>query len=244
MHRSFYFLFFLLMVPLASVAAQCGQRDVSGRWAITFGESSTRLLMDVKQSGNEISGMARTELQSNFGLAYGDDNFKGHISGDKIDFFIRRDSPTFTINEEFNGVFDADGRISGKASIVAFDGNLKVPWTSDRPMKCLFKPITKLGVKHTGPGSAQAGVPFIVASPNNIPLPFGQTTGVSNITWDGGPDHPYAEVWLKVDNADEAKVLEQGKGTMPVQIAVGRTYKYILTDAGTTLATVTVRFLR
>jgi hypothetical protein len=243
MHKSFYFLFFLLMVLPASVAAQCGQRDVSGRWAITFGEGSTSLLMDIKQSGNAISGMARTELSNNFDFAYGD-NLKGQVTGDTIDFNIRRDSPKYTVNESFQGVFGQDGRITGKALIVAFDANIKVTWSSDRPMRCLYKPITKLGVKHTDPGGAQAGVPFIVASPNNIRLAFGQTTGVTNIIWDGGPDHPYAEVWLKVDNADETKVLEQGKGTIPVQIAAGRTYKYILTDAGTTLATVTVRFLQ
>src|SRR3982751_5481447 len=108
MHKLFYFLFFLLMVLTASVAAQCGQRDVSGKWAITFGEGSTRLLMDLKQSGNEISGMVQTELSIKFGFKY-EDNIKGHISSYKIDFLIRRDAPTFTINEEFNGVFDADG---------------------------------------------------------------------------------------------------------------------------------------
>jgi len=47
---------------------------------------------------------------------------------------------------------------------------------------------------------------------------------------------------LKVVDQDEAKVLERGKGTLPASIAVGHTYVYILTDAGTTLATVTVRF--
>ena len=67
---------------------------------------------------------------------------------------------------------------------------------------------------------------------------------MTTIAWDGGKDHPYAEVWVRVDNEDEKKLLEQGRGTLPVTVVPGKTYVYILTDAGTTLATITVRFQR
>jgi hypothetical protein len=231
------FLLSCLVLPPA-VAAQCGQWDVSGRWEISFGEGSSPLYLDLK-GGGEISGRAQTAVSNNFGFT-NSENLKGKVSGDKIDFTIERISPTYTVREEFHGVIDGDGRITGKAFIAAFDGNLNVQWRSNRPMRCLAKAVTKLGVKHTDP-SAQ-GAPFIVAAPNNIALPFGQTTGITTIVWDGGKDHPYAEVWMKVDNQDETKILEQGKGTLQQAIAVGRTYTYILTDAGTTLATVTVRF--
>ena len=55
------------------------------------------------------------------------------------------------------------------------------------------------------------------------------------------PDHPYAEVWMSVDGGDETKVVEQGKGTRQMTVEPGKTYKYILTDAGQQLGTTTVK---
>ncbi len=77
-------------------------------------------------------------------------------------------------------------------------------------------------------------VPWIVAKP-------GQTPGTKTLTWDGGPDHPYAEVWVKVDDQDEKFVVEKGKGTREVTVEPGNTYLYILTDSGKQLATVSVQ---
>jgi hypothetical protein len=208
-----------------------------------FAEGSTRLHLTIKQSGNVITGKAQTEVSNNYDFQDGA-NIKGEVSGDQIEFSIERENSKYKLTEIFHGAFDEDGRISGKVLLVAFDGNVNVPWRSDRAMKCLYKPVTKLGTKHSDPAPAQTGAPYIVAVPNNIRLPFGQTAAVSNITWDAGPDHPYAEVWVKVDGRDETKVLEKGKGTLPVQIIAGSTYVYILTDDGTTLATVTVQFRR
>ena len=80
-------------------------------------------------------------------------------------------------------------------------------------------------------------VPGIVASQVVFPIPF-QATGFVVLTWDGGPDHPYAEVWVRVNDGDETFVVEQGKGGRQVQVERGRRYLYILTDAGNTLSTV------
>ena len=71
-------------------------------------------------------------------------------------------------------------------------------------------------------------------------IPTGQT-GQTVLTWDGGKDHPYAEVWVKVDDGDETFVVEQGKGSRQVTVEPGRTYLYILSDAGKRLAAVTVK---
>lgn len=238
------FLFLITGLFPFAVAAQCGQRDVSGRWAITLGESSTPIQMDVKQAGNRITGMARTTVSNNWGLEYGD-NLTGEVTGDKIYFLVKHKSPSFTLNEEFKGTFAADGRITGTASIVAIDANLTVAWRSDRAMKCLFKPATGLGVKRTAPNTAPASTPkppWLTAAPNNLALPFNVPVPPVVLAWDAGKDHPYAELWVKVDNQSEKKVLERGAGTLSVTAERGRNYVYILTDAGTTLATVNVRF--
>jgi hypothetical protein len=234
---------YLLLPPV--VAAQCGQRDVSGRWSVLLGEYKTAERLDIKQAGTEISGTADTNNQIDLGF---EDRVevKGHVTGDKIRFeIVRTDSKKLgevTVSESFDGVFASDGTITGKANIFALAGRVSVDWTSDRPMTCLHKTVGSLGVKHTDT-TAQAG-PWITAAPNNMILPFGQTAGVTYLTWDAGKDHPYAEVWVKVNDQPETKVLEQGNGTLPASIVAGNTYVYILTDAGTTLATVTVRFGR
>jgi hypothetical protein len=81
-------------------------------------------------------------------------------------------------------------------------------------------------------------VPGIVASQMVFPGGRFQPAGFVVLTWDGGPDHPYAEVWVKVDGGDETFVVEQGKGGLQVTVVRGRSYEYILTDAGKTLSTV------
>jgi len=47
-------------------------------------------------------------------------------------------------------------------------------------------------------------------------------------------------VWVKVNDADETFIVEQGKGTRGVTVEPGKTYLFILEDAGQRLATVTV----
>ena len=87
---------------------------------------------------------------------------------------------------------------------------------------------------------AQAQVPSITAAPNPALAPAGQASGTTTLVWDGGGDHPYAEVWQQVDNNDETFVVESGKGTRQMPIEVGKTYIFKLSDAGELLASVTV----
>ena len=111
-------------------------------------------------------------------------------------------------------------------------------------MRCLSRKVGSLGVKRTNSdnsGAASTVTPWITAAPNNIILPFGIAVGQTTIAWDGGANHPYAEIWVKLEGQNETKLLEQARGTLPVTVERGRTYLYILTDAGMTLATVTVR---
>jgi len=110
-------------------------------------------------------------------------------------------------------------------------------------MKCRYKTVHRLGTNPTTtttpttPTTTPTTViaPMITASQ---PIPV---TGQVVLTCDGGKDHPYAEVWVKVDDGDETFIVEQGKGARQVTVEPGKTYLYILADAGKRLATVTVK---
>jgi hypothetical protein len=80
-------------------------------------------------------------------------------------------------------------------------------------------------------------VPGIIASQVIYP-DASNRLGFVVLTWDAGHDHPYAEVWYKVNNSDDIFLVELGKGSRQVPAERGRLYTYILTDAGKTLATV------
>jgi len=87
---------------------------------------------------------------------------------------------------------------------------------------------------------AQAQVPSITAAPNPALVPAGQASGTTTLSWDGGGEHPYAEIWQQVDNNAETFVVESGKGTRQMTVEVGKTYIFKLSDAGELLASVTV----
>ena len=60
------------------------------------------------------------------------------------------------------------------------------------------------------------------------------------LTWDGGPDHPNAEVWVKFGNSRErVLVVKQPKGGQQIQAQRGQMYTYVLMDGRTVLATTT-----
>lgn len=64
--------------------------------------------------------------------------------------------------------------------------------------------------------------------------------GFTILTWDSGPDHPYAEVWFSIGGPGVPPVflVEQGKGSRQIPVERGKYYIYKLTDAGKTLAEV------
>lgn len=88
------------------------------------------------------------------------------------------------------------------------------------------------------------GPPYIFASPSTVIAKPGETFGYAVILWDGGPSHPYAEIWRSVDGGAAEFLLEKGKGETGARIDVGRTHTFILTDSGETLGTVTVNGVR
>jgi len=88
--------------------------------------------------------------------------------------------------------------------------------------------------------------PTIRANPPSVNIPPDQTQGKTTLTWDAGANHPYAEIWVSVDNADPVPLFEmrgdtQGKGSLEVTVEKGKRHHYILTDNAVELATVPVR---
>ena len=82
--------------------------------------------------------------------------------------------------------------------------------------------------------------PFITAAPAEVIVAAGQSQGQTTLTWDGGATHAYAEVWVKVGDGSETFIVEQGKGQREVTVERGKSYLFILTDAGERLATISV----
>ena len=82
--------------------------------------------------------------------------------------------------------------------------------------------------------------PYIYALSNPVVIPSGQTRGTVTLVWDGGKDHPYAEVWVRVDQNDETFIVEQGKGTRNAQVELGKSYEFKLSDSNVLLASVRV----
>jgi hypothetical protein len=82
--------------------------------------------------------------------------------------------------------------------------------------------------------------PFIVADNNPVVIPGGQTSGTVFLEWDGGTAHPYAEVWVRVDQNDETFIVEQGRGSRNVTVELGKNYEFKLSDSNVLLASVKV----
>src|ERR1051326_3243524 len=68
--------------------------------------------------------------------------------------------------------------------------------------------------------------PFIIADNNPVVVPAGQTSGTVTLEWDGGKDHPYAEVWVRVDQNDETFIVEQGRGSRNATVELGKNYEF------------------
>lgn len=252
-------LLFASILPLFALPAeaQCTRWDVNGEWDVVISDlgNQKHRLEVVQTGGGSVSGEAR----GFYGAGIGE--ILGTLKGDELTFSINWKSavpllPNKANTEAFKGKIRADGKIEGGAVLLSdktFDFN-NHNWTSSRPMKCLdkFDPTHKLKVKPLPPPGAESKAPgppeeaklpdppYIFAAPNVVTLKPGELIGHTTLIWDAGPDHPYAEVWLKINDADEKFVLEKGKGQLAVDLTKGRTYTYILTDSGKTLATVSL----
>ena len=244
----FVFTAVLALLP-ASGQAQCSNWNAGGQFYIYQDRLEKAILVTLKQNGTYLSGTASTKIggRSVAGMAH------GTLEGDN--FSIQIAWP-----DNLTGVYK--GRIlpTGKMNGGTYDrSNPKIQqaWRTEEPLKCApaapakpFKITSKITLPPSPPPIRRSGkarpakpapppppmkVPGIVASQVIFEPPY--PTGFVILTWDGGPDHPYAEVWVKVGEGDETFVVEQGKGERRVTVERNKTYLYILTDAGKTLST-------
>jgi hypothetical protein len=90
------------------------------------------------------------------------------------------------------------------------------------------------------PGQAPAKDSFVVAS-RAVFSPAFAPVGSAVLTWDAGPGHPNAELWVSYNGSRERTVVaKQPKGAQQAQVQRGFVYTYILMDGRNVLATTTV----
>ena len=258
----------LTLLP-SSVSAQCAQWEVGGRWSIQ--QSTIVVHFDLQRNGIVVTGKAnytQAGQETKFLGAvvkggdsvvhYGDvdgtstgNSFTVHVYWDNhksIGVYTGRISPSGKIEGEVYGEErpSVKGQWYSRSSMSCVPVHVAAPPPPPAPhgirksAKAQVGATDNVPVATVGPTATAGTAPMIRAMPANS---FGlqKTNGRTTLTWDGGKNHPYAELWVKIDGADEKFVVEQGKGTRDVTIEHGKTYVYILTDSGTTLATVTLK---
>lgn len=221
----------VLAVLAVAASAQCTQWDGSGEWnmEVTSGPRKGYVArVSFRQAGKNISG---TVVGSGLGEAKVSN---GSFDGDKFGVYLLWDGKDAQGSnvEIFAGMIGTNGLIKGTATLFG-DRSGKAEWSSSRAMKCSGRSIRGTG---RAPTAGSPSVPHVIAF--NKP---GQPAGTRTLSWDAGPGHPYAELWVKVGNEDEIFVVEQGKGTRQVTVEPGKEYLYILTDAGKRLATAAIK---
>jgi hypothetical protein len=232
----------LLVWMPAPVAAQCAKWDASGTWEIKQQGLKYGILVTLQQNGRALNGYAHISTNKHYGPV----NADGVIDGDDLTLQIFWQDGSVGV---YNAKFLPSGRLDG-TGYEKKTPNITHMWHSQNPLKCGAaqqvstakspqpppKPIKRSGrAQKTAPPAMK--VPGIITSQVVYPYP-NTNMGFVVLTWDAGPDHPYAEVWYKVNNSDDIFLVELGKGSRQVPAERGRLYTYILTDAGKTLATV------
>jgi hypothetical protein len=156
----------------------------------------------------------------------------GVIQNNNCNFVILWESGD---RSSYEGKIASDGRAEGLQYSVK-NPSAKFHWYFTSPLQCAGataavtpRPIKTIG-KGVGPSTAavpppvtQTNVPGIAANPTTVSIPAGQSEGTATLTWDAGPAHPYAEVWVQVDGGDAQFVVERAKGTRSVTVQRGQT---------------------
>jgi hypothetical protein len=236
--------------------------DVGGEWQLSQSDGKT-VTLTLKDNEGDFRGSATVGKPNAPGYTHG--KVEGFVTGDTFSARVTWAATLVTKADwvaDYSGTIGPQGMILGSVNrgtpsqqswsslteMKRTDGNGE---TADSATPPRFNRMNRLRGVGSAPGTATpaddqpaqsgAGVPRIAASPTKVTIPSGRALGSTTLTWDGGADHPYAEVWVEEDGGDATKIVEQGKGSRTVNVEPGRTYKYILTDAGEELATVTVR---
>ena len=240
----FFFAAVMVLLPISANAQRACAKiwDASGEWEISQGAGDV-IRLNLKQSGSALSGTASREVR-------GGQRETGKVYGDA-------DGDYFSVQIEWAGsageLFNYRGKTlaSGKAEGGVFLGSSKVSrdtWYSVQPLTCGWSPGRSRGNLTSRP-SADAPVqtgqatgslfkaPSLLASQSVFQTPY-MPTGFVVLTWDAGPDHPNADVWVKYGR-DRVLLMKQPKAGMQVVVQRGQMYTYVLMDGRNVLATAT-----
>jgi|ERR1043166_1612167 hypothetical protein len=209
-----------LVLSGSPAQAGCNAWDVGGNW---FPQGGDDWSFHLTQKSGVITGSATRGPQST--------KVTGTVTGSA--FYLHLVSKGL----ELRGEIAADGKIHGVMHDLS-NPNKKLVFSSSRAMKCaeILSTAPAPPPKPVVTGPPPKATPKISASPAVVTIPAGQADGATTLTWDGGPEHPYAEVWVAVNGQDPTFVVEQGKGTRTVTVERGKNYLFILTDSGQQLA--------
>ena len=227
----------LLALSLSPVQAVCSHWDVSGKWNIEQENPTAKVELDLTQTGKEVTGTAK------YNGAPG--KVKGTMVGGDINIEIH------VANQKH--VFRGEVGTGGAAGVNTAPGaSAPTIWYSTTPMKCVEAPPATTGEAPESAGSESTVAPAtpeapaaaakgkIWANPHYPTVAAGQTEGSAMLTWNAGPDHAQAEVWLKIDEEEEKLVVKQSKGSQQVKVKPNKVYLYILKDSGEQIDSVTV----
>jgi len=104
----------------------------------------------------------------------------------------------------------------------------------------LFLVFSLLLLVSASTSAQERATPYIYALSNPVVISPDQASGNVTLVWDGGKNHPYAEVWVRVDQNDETFIVEQGKGTRNAKVELGKHYVFKLSDSNVLLAQISV----
>lgn len=251
--------------PVKPTNAQPPNWDVGDEWQLSQGDGKT-VTLKLNQKGGDFTGSATIGKPNAPGYAQG--KVEGFVTADTFSARVTWAATIITkVNSvaDYSGTMTAQGMINGTlnrgtstqqswSSLTTMKREGGKGETANSPTSPLSTPMKHLRVSSPLVGAAAPaapdvapkapsgkGAPTINASSKLVTIPTHQAKGTTTLTWDGGPDHSYAEVWVEEDGQDATKIVEQGKGSRRVEVESGKTYRFILTDSGKELATVTVK---
>ena len=235
----------LALLP-SSAGAQCsgGNWDANAHMVLRQpGSKPIEIWLSHRGKGIQGTALAIVRKDNNDGERRMTGTIDGSFDGDNFSVQIYWDNGQTGV---YNGKVLLSGRLDGEAWEKR-SPNVRLPWHTDEGLNCRIlspPPVIPKPIKSTGkarpapqPPAPQPTPPFVVASQSIFPTPFVQT-GFVILTWDAGPDHPNAELWLKTPGGAYA-VAKQPKAGLQVTVERGRQFEYMLTESGKILAGVT-----